>query len=132
MLWAYAGEIETALNHLQQSRRLNPFVTTFQHIGFALANFVVGNYAEAVNWTGDGLSRNSAHVPLLRYRAAALGLLGRTEEARQVVQRLLALVPNLTIARVRRHVEVEMRNPYKKPGVSEAYYEGLRGAGLPE
>jgi hypothetical protein len=44
----------------------------------------------------------------------------------------LALVPNLTITRVRHHVEIEMKNPYKKPGVVEAYYEGLRRAGLPE
>jgi hypothetical protein len=36
------------------------------------------------------------------------------------------------MARVRRHVEIEMKNPYKKPGVVEAYYEGLRRAGLPE
>jgi adenylate cyclase len=132
LLRAFAGEIETALNHLDRSRRLNPFVTTFQHVGFALANFVAGHYDEAVNRTSDGLSRNSTNIPLLRYRAAALGLLGRTEEARQVVQRMLELVPNLTIGRVRHHVSVEMKNPYKKPGVAEAYYEGLRRAGLPE
>jgi TolB-like protein len=131
-LRSFAGQIEIALSHLERSRRLNPFVTMFQHTGFALATFVAGNYDETVNRTSDGLSRNPTHVVLLRYRAAALGLLGRTGEARQVVQRLLALVPNLTIARIRRHVEIEMKNPYKKPGVVEAYYEGLRRAGLPE
>jgi TolB-like protein/class 3 adenylate cyclase len=132
LLKAYLGEVELALDHLERSRRLNPRVAFFQHVGFTIANFIGGRYDEAVNWTAAGLSRYATHVPLLRYRAASLGLLGRTDEAREVVGRLLALVPNLTIARARRHVEVEMKNPYKKPGVAETYYEGLRRAGLPE
>jgi hypothetical protein len=69
---------------------------------------------------------------VLRYRAAALALLGRLDEARQAVVQLISLNPELTIARCRRHVEVEMKNPFKKPGVAEAYYRGLRLAGLPE
>jgi adenylate cyclase len=121
-----------AFDHLERSRRLNPRVAFFQHVGFTVAHFVGGRYDEAVNWTAAGLSRYATHVPLLRYRAASLGLLGRADEARQIIGRLLTLVPNLTITRARRHVEVEMKNPYKKPGVAEAYYEGLRRAGLPE
>jgi TolB-like protein len=132
LLRAYLGEIEVALDHLERSRRLNPRIAFFQHVGFTVAHFVAGKYDEAVNWTAAGLSRYVAHVPLLRYRAASLGLLGRSDEARQVVQRMLAIVPDLTIARARRHVEIEMKNPYKKPSVVEAYYEGLRRAGLPE
>jgi hypothetical protein len=38
----------------------------------------------------------------------------------------------VTISRCRRHIEVEMKNPFKRPGVVESYYEGLRLAGLPE
>jgi tetratricopeptide (TPR) repeat protein len=129
---AFAGDIETAISHLERSRRLNPLVTEFQNFGFALAHFVAGNYDEAINWAAKGLVRYPRQVAVLRYKAAALGLLGRTDEARQVVQRMLALVPDLTMARVRCHVEIENKNPYKKPGVVEAYYEGLRRAGLPE
>lgn len=93
---------------------------------------MAGNYDEVVNWSTEALTRIPSSVASLKYRAAALGRLGRTDEARRAVQRLLELVPNLTITRVRRHVEVEIKNPYKKPGVAEAYYEGLRRAGLPE
>jgi TolB-like protein len=131
LLRAYAAAVDTALDHLQRSRRLNPLDTSFQHLGLALAHFVSGNYDEVLNWT-EGVGRWSTTVPIMRYRAAALGLLGRSEEAAQIVERLLALVPDLTLARVRRHVEVEMKSPYKKSGVAEAYYEGLRRAGLPE
>jgi hypothetical protein len=48
------------------------------------------------------------------------------------VQRLLALVPNFTIARARRHIEFDMNNIFKSPGVADALYEGLRRAGVPE
>jgi TolB-like protein/Tfp pilus assembly protein PilF len=133
VLRAFVGETENAIDHLERSRRLNPLAKTpLLHYGLALAHFVAGNYDEALNWTTQGLTHWPASVPTMRYRAAALGLLGRIEEAHQAVQRLLALVPSLTMARVRRHVEIEMKNPYKKPGVAEAYYEGLRRAGLPE
>ena len=70
--------------------------------------------------------------PTLRYRAASLGLLGRLEEGRQVVQRLLALAPNFTITRARRHIEFNMNNIFKMPGVADALYEGLRRCGVPE
>ena len=72
------------------------------------------------------------HAASHRYRAASLGLLGRLEEGRQVVQRLLELVPNFTIARARRHIEFELNNPFKTPGVADALYEGLRRCGVPE
>jgi hypothetical protein len=68
----------------------------------------------------------------LRYQAASLGLLGRLEEGRQVVQRLLALVPNFTITQARRLLEINLNNPYKTPGVVDAFYEGLRRCGVPE
>ena len=78
------------------------------------------------------MTRIPSAVPSLQFRAAALGLLGRTDEARRAVQRLLDLVPDLTMARIRRYFEITCKNPYKKAGVREAYYEGLRRAGLPE
>jgi hypothetical protein len=33
---------------------------------------------------------------------------------------------------VRRHFEFNMNSPFKKPGVTESLYRGLRLAGLPE
>jgi len=67
----------------------------------------------------------------LRYRAASLGLLGRLEEGRQVVQRLLALVPGFSITQARRHIEFGMNNPFR-PGIADTLYEGLRRCGVPE
>jgi adenylate cyclase len=129
---AFLGDTATAFRHLEQANRLNPLYVRVSMLafGFTLACFVDGNYEGVVNWSSR--SNEIQNVPALRYQAAALALLGRLDEARQVVNRLLAINPEITIARARRHIEVEMKNPFKRPGVVEAYYQGLRLAGLPE
>jgi TolB-like protein/class 3 adenylate cyclase len=134
VLRAYSGETKIALDHLDRSKRLSPLYvqSSFQHFGFALAHFVDGDYERAVTWTEAGSRQEPNEIVHLRYRSAALGLLGRLEEAQQARSRLLELNPCVTVSRVRRHVEVELKNPYKKPGVADALYEGLRLAGLPE
>ena len=102
------------------------------YFAYALAHFVAGEHEAAVEWTGKALQEVPNHAASLRYRAASLGLLGRLEEGRQVVQRLLELVPDFTIARARRHIEFDMNNVFKTPGVADSLYEGLRRSGVPE
>jgi hypothetical protein len=65
-------------------------------------------------------------APALQY--ASLGKLGRYEEARNIVRRLLAVTPDATIARVR------LRPAYRPDGagIRDAMLDGLRQAGLPE
>jgi hypothetical protein len=64
--------------------------------------------------------------------SAALALLGRLEEAQRAVDRLLALLLEMTIVRARRHVEIEMMNQYSRQVWQKRIYMGLRLAGLPE
>jgi tetratricopeptide (TPR) repeat protein len=134
MLRAYSGDTETALRHLHEANRLSPPGVRNLPLafGFYLAYFVDGDYARVIEWTAEDLRQYPTDIVALRYRIAALALLGRLDEAGLAVNRILVLNPTLTISRCRRHVEVEMKNPYKRPGVAEAYYEGLRLAGLPE
>jgi adenylate cyclase len=133
-LRAYLGDTVTALRHLELADRLTPIGTyiNFKNFGFYLASFVDGDYSRAVEWTGKVLRGAPGNVTALRYRASALALLGRPDEARRTVKQLLAQVPEMTVSRCRRHVEVDMKSPFKRPGVVEAYYKGLRLAGLPE
>jgi adenylate cyclase len=134
-LRAFSGDTETALRQLRDANRLNPpgmRTLGTRAFGLYLAYFVDQDYERVLDWTADDLRQYPTDMVPLRYRMAALALLGRLDEARQVVARALALNPALTISRCRRHVEIEMKNPYKRPGVAEAYYEGLRQAGLPE
>ena len=88
-----------------------------------------GEHEAAVEWTGKALQENPNNAAALRYRAASLGLLGRLEEGRQVVQRLLRLVPDYTIVRARRHIEFDMNNVFKTPGVADCLLRRSQAGG---
>jgi TolB-like protein/class 3 adenylate cyclase len=134
MLRAFLGDTVTAFRHLKEAERLSPAGVRVVNkaFGLCLASFVDGDYAMAADWAAQDLRERSINVEALRYRTAALALLGRLDEAGQTVNRLLAANPAITISRCRRHNEITMKNPFKRVGVVEAYYEGLRRAGLPE
>jgi adenylate cyclase len=132
-LYAFAGDKQSAVAQLERSIRLNPFNRTLDfYFAYALAHFVAGEHEAAVEWTGKALQEVPNMVAALRYRAASLGLLGRLEEGRQVVQRILELVPDFTISRARRYIEIDTRNALKTPGAADSFYEGLRLSGVPE
>ena len=132
-LYARAGESARAFASFDQAERLDPFDSgPSAYSGHIVAHFIAGAYAAAVEWSDKALRDRPRSASALRYRAASLGLLGRLEEARQAVQRLRELVPNFTIARARHHIEFDMNNLFGKPADREAFYEGLRRAGVPE
>jgi TolB-like protein/class 3 adenylate cyclase len=134
VLRAFLGDTVTAFRHLKEAERLGPTGVRVvnKSFGLCLASFVDGDYSLAADWAAQDLRERSSNVVALRYRAAALGLLGRLDEAGQTVNQLLAANPKITILRCRKHNEVVMKNPFKRVGVAEAYYQGLRRAGLPE
>jgi adenylate cyclase len=132
-LKAFAGDTRSAFVHLENALRLNPLgQKAAVHFGFAIAHFVGGEHEAVVEWTGKALRERPRYTAALRYRAASLGLLGRVEEGRKVVQRIVELVPDFTVTRARRHIEVAMNNIIKTPGVADSFYEGLRLSGVPE
>jgi TolB-like protein/class 3 adenylate cyclase len=133
MLHAFAGDTTAALDYLARADRLNPLEGGASHnLGYALAYFAAGDYESVIEWTGKILRDKPNYMTALRYRAASLGLLNRVEEGRQVVRQMLELVPTFTIAWVRKHIEFGINNAFKKPGVADALYEGLRRSGTPE
>ena len=62
----------------------------------------------------------------MRVKVAANAHLGRLDEARVELSRMLAINPKLTIAGYREYAH------YMAPEVLELYVAGLRLAGLPE
>jgi adenylate cyclase len=133
LLNAYAGDTQLAIAQLDRSARLNPLNPTSDfYLAHAISYFIAGQFEAADVWAAKTLENFPNVVPALRYRAASLGLLGRVEEGREVVQRLLTLVPDFTVTRARRHIEFDSNNPFKTPGVADALYEGLRRCGVPE
>jgi TolB-like protein len=134
LLHAFAGDKQLAIAQLERSVSLYPAARALVEFysSYGLAHFVAGEFEPAADWTSKAVQQFPNHTFSLRFRAASLGLLGRLEEGRQVVQRLLALVPDFTITRARRHIEFDMNHVFKTPGVADAFYEGLRRSGVPE
>ena len=133
VLYAFKGEIDRAIEHQQQCDRLNPLYAGWNgSLVYPIAYFGVGDHEKVVDWTARILRERPNVAVALRYRAASLALLGRTEKARQVIARLLEHVPGYTVSEVRRHHEFDLNSPFKMPGVAESLYRGLRLAGLPE
>ncbi len=133
ILYAYKGEIDRAVEHQQQAERLNPLDAGWSgSVAYPIAYFGVGDHEKVVDWTARILRERPNVAGALRYRAASLALLGRIDEARQVIARLLEHAPGYTVSEVRRHHEFDMNSPFKRPGVAESLYRGLRLAGLPE
>ncbi|MBV9978121.1 MAG: adenylate/guanylate cyclase domain-containing protein [Hyphomicrobiales bacterium] len=124
--FAYSGESDKALTHLQVARRLNPLDprgwTTFY--AMAAAHYLALRFEEAEKFARRGLEFRVSAVPL-RSLAASLAQQGRINEARDVIAQLLLVQPNSTLARAK-------LAHFRHPWMQELWLEGLRKAGLPE
>ena len=115
------GDPEASLRNMKLALERNPTNPRWYHwvTGVALAN--LGRYEEALK---EYDRYGPPHADIFKLRAIALVQLGRLEEARGQVRALLALRPDMTIAKVRKRdacmSDVDVR------------IESLRRAGLPE
>ena len=128
---AYLQDATTALQHLARARRLNPFerLAHAWWLGTALAYFFAGSYEESGKAAEKSLIEYAGFPPALRIKIATCGLLGRTGEGGEYVERLLTIVPNDTITRIREYFGNLVR---RSPRDFENYFKGLRVCGLPE
>jgi tetratricopeptide (TPR) repeat protein len=95
--------------------------------GLAAAHVVARQYEEAIEWADRSLRELPRYESALRNRVVACAHLGRIEEARDWLERLLELRPGLTIAGYN-----ALYAGTHPQDILEVYSEGLRKAGLPE
>jgi tetratricopeptide (TPR) repeat protein len=132
---AEAGRIETALGNapkalelLTRAERLSPcdpkewFIAT----RLAFAHYVCGHYQEAAAAAERALHQNPRAAMAGWWLAASLVKQGRQYEVGEIVQRLLAAEPGLTLTNLRRRVL------FIQDRVWQELSEPLRLAGLPE
>jgi adenylate cyclase len=134
--WVMKGNIlalrnrpDAAIEALDRARRLNPFDPTgnINMISMALAHIAARRFAEAIEWADRSLHEQPRLITALRVKTAAFAHLGRLDEARAELGRVLAIDPRLTVARYRAAL-----GPALAPELLELLEEGLRRAGLPE
>jgi TolB-like protein/Flp pilus assembly protein TadD len=125
---ATAGRHDEATTSLLLALRLSPFdpEAFFTMSALGWTHLVAGRFDEGVKWTSRALRERPAFGPALRFHAACLVGLGRLDEARDTVARLLQLEPGLTASNLRQ------RAPIFDAKLMDAFVNALRKAGLPE
>jgi TolB-like protein len=127
LLLGHGAETEA---HILEALRLSPRDTgAFRWMHYAgFAKLVLGADTEAVTWLRRCLEANRNYPIVHFHLAAALALLGSSEEARAAVGAGLALDPTFTIRRMRGRLSDD---PTFRAG-SKRVNEGMRMAGVPE
>ena len=124
----YAGLHEEAIRRIHRARYLSPLDphAFFFDMALMMPHFLRGDYETVVELGRRALELNPALTSTYKGMLAALGHLGRAEEAATVAARLLRLDPSFRIA------ETVARTPLTRPEDAALYADGLRRAGLPE
>jgi adenylate cyclase len=125
---AWRGDDAIAVEQANRALRLSPFDPWLYlpYIGLAYAHFAADRFEETVAAASLATQSNPRFsVPQILH-AAALGCLDRKEDAKTVVQRLIELVPGITVA------TAILSARYVDSKNIAALENGLRRAGLPE
>ncbi len=126
---AYSGRLEDSVTAFEESIRLSPndpWRWAFYSYG-SLTHLLLGHFETAVEW-----ARNAILVPGCQYwphahLAAALGRLGKLDEAKAALAELMRMKPGFSCSYARRHLfSIESDEQV------EEYIDALRHAGIPE
>ncbi len=133
MAWAlsgfallYAGRLDEAEVRLERYRKLSPadpFAAQFD-VGFAVLAYLRGDDARAAEFGRAVNELNPDYTPGCKIYLAALGQLGRVEEATVVRKRLLAADPEFSLQRAGRF------SPFENEAAAARITDGLRRAGI--
>jgi DNA-binding SARP family transcriptional activator/TolB-like protein len=126
--YSYIGKPEIALQRLERYGELaplDPYYSWFEHL-YAIAYIFKGDYERAVIVGRRSSKANPDFVNGYKPLIASLGHLGRRDEAKPYVDKLLTLEPNFTVERFGQIY------PFKKEQDRKRYMQGLRLAGIPE
>lgn len=124
---AYQGALDEAERRFKHYKYLSPFDAQAFMIesGGAMIALLRRDHAAAAAAGRIVTQTKPSYLPGYKPLLAALGHLGRGEEAAAVAGRLLALEPDFTVE------QFFARHPLAPQGLRDHYAEGLRRAGLP-
>lgn len=126
---AYAGRLGESIPRFQEAARLSPhdpYRWAFLTYG-AVAYLFLGDHEKAAEWAAEAVRVPNSHYSANAALAAALGHLGRSEEAQAAVAELLRRKPEFC-CRLARDRLFYLRDQSQ----IEHYVEGLKRAGLPD
>jgi TolB-like protein/Flp pilus assembly protein TadD len=106
---ALRNQPEAAIEATERARRLSPFdpYIFLYDATIAAAHLVARRFKQAIEWADRALPDQPRFTPTMRIKAAALAHLGRLDEARAELSRVLAINPKLTVAGFREWAHYE-------------------------
>lgn len=127
LVQALMGNSEAAIEDAKLALRLSPFdqLSYIPYIALTFAHFAVGHFEEAAEAASNAVQSNPRFSVPYQLQAATLARLGRMDEAKAVVRRLLefepgAVVPGFVPPRTADH------------DIVSAFSDALHAAGLPQ
>ncbi len=131
--WALAmqNQLIPAIEAQQRAMRLSPLdpLAFLFSAGLAFAHLFEQRYEEAIEWADRTLHAQPRHLITMRLKLVCLAHLGRVDDAREWLKRVLALQPGLTIAAWKASWAA---TSVLSPELLARYTDGLRKAGVPE
>jgi len=125
LLHVFAGDPKDAIPHIERAMRLDPgYYQQYLHF-LGTAYLVAGEYQDAVDTFKKRISLMPDTDLSRSFLAAALGHLGRVDEARQAWRELADINPEYSFEK---HID---RLPFKNLADAERIADGLHEAGLP-
>ena len=131
------GEFDKSFEYFDRAIWESPHDPSLAHLygGKASANFGLKNYDQAIELARQAIAINPNYVQYIHATlVAALALAGHDAEAREELQRYLALPstgPLKTIAAFKAYYSAQGGGP-RRVEANERTYDGLRKAGMPE
>ena len=136
--YAGLGEFDKGVEYFDKAIRASPYDPSLPHFygGEAYANFALKRYDQAIEPARQAITIHPTggvhyiHATLI----AALALTGHDTEAREALQRYLALPstgPLKTIAAFKAYFSAQGGDP-PRVEANERAYDGLRKAGMPK
>jgi adenylate cyclase len=125
--YAFGGDREAALPHLDEAIRLSPRdpLLIIWHLCRGWAALAAERYEEAVEFAMRAAEANPEFPDIYAVLASANGHLGQGGRARAAVGQLLRRMPGLTAS------DPRLDRPFAREADRERFLEGLRKAGMP-
>ncbi|MBV8753335.1 MAG: hypothetical protein JO328_10810 [Hyphomicrobiales bacterium] len=126
--YCYIGDPNEALRRLMRCRELAP-LDPHSHIYenvYSIAYTLKGDHEQAVLIGRSAVKSNPNYPAAYKPLITALGHLGRADEAKPYIDKLLSLEPNFSVERFGRVY------PLRNASDRASYMKGLRLAGVPE
>src|SRR5262245_53630517 len=126
--FVFSGRPRDAFPHLESAIRLSPHDPNMGSylVRIAEAKYLIGEDDAAVRLALKALAQPGFQWSRYSILIAALGQLGRLEEAQRYLAEVTRARPNFSVAFVR------TMHPFARDMEVDRYYEGLRKAGVPE